>query len=250
MPIDQSRDKDKRPPPASSARRFLSGVLWLGLVATPADRVQGDAVRLMYLHVPMSILAFLAFGVTALGSLVYLRKQSEFWDLTAAASAEVGVVFTGLSLATGMLWGRPTWGVFWVWDARGTTTVLLLVLFLGYLAVRRVPAEPRVRSRRAAVVGLLAFIDVPIVHFSVDWWRTLHQGPTVTRLDPQIDGLMLFTLMFSIATFALVYLWLLTHRFRLGYLQDRIDARAFDLALAERQAEAQPPPLASTGSPP
>ena len=109
--------------------------------------------------------------------------------------------------------------------------------------------EKALLTTLASLVGLLAFIDVPIVHFSVDWWRTLHQGPTVTRLDPQIDGLMLFTLMFSIATFALVYLWLLTHRFRLGYLQDQIDARAFDLALAERQAEAQPPPLASTGSP-
>ena len=142
--------------------------------------------------------AYLAFGVTALGSVMYLwkRTRSLTWDRVAGASAEIGVVFTAVGLVTGMIWGHPTWGVYWTWDARLTTTSLLFVLYLGYLALRRMPAEPHVRAKRAAILGIIAFIDVPIVHHSVEWWRTLHQDATVLRrdLDVQIDGIMLFTL--------------------------------------------------------
>lgn len=216
----------------------IAALLAFGLVWSAPDVVQRDAVRIMYVHVPVSIVAFLAFGVTALGSALYLWKKSRFWDLTAGASAEVGVVFTSLTLLTGMLWGRPTWGVYWVWDARLTTTALLLVLFLGYLAVRRIPSEPDVRAKRAAIAGLIAFVDVPIVHYSTVWWRTLHQGPTITRLDPQIDGLMLFSLMLGMVVMLLVYLWLLVHRFRLAYLESQVEDLGLDVALAERRAEA------------
>ena len=220
----------------------VAGLLFLGLVASPADEVQGDSVRLMYVHVPVALIAFLAFFVTALGSVLYLWKRSQFWDLAAGASAEIGVVFTALTLATGMIWGRPTWGVYWVWDARLTTTALLLVLFLGYLAVRRLPADPEVRSKRAAIAGLIAFIDVPIVHYSVEWWRTLHQGPTISRLDPQIDGLMLFTLVFGMVVMLLVYLWLMVHRFRVEYLVEQVEEHGLEQALAERRAEADREP--------
>ena len=219
----------------------LAGVVALALFAlvfSPADAVQGDSVRLMYVHVPTAILAFAAFGVTALGSALYLWRRSQFWDLVAASSAEVGVVFCGLTLVVGMLWGRPTWGVYWVWDARLTTTAVLFVLYLGYLAVRRLPTDADVRAKWAAIAGLIAFIDVPIVHFSVDWWRTLHQGPTISRLDPQIDGLMLFTLVLGLVVFALVYLWLMVHRFRVAFLEDTLDRRALEGALAARRAEA------------
>jgi heme exporter protein C len=125
-----------------------------------------------------------------------------------------------------------------VWDARLTTTALLLVLFLGYLAVRRIPSDPDVRAKRAAIAGLIAFVDVPIVHYSTVWWRTLHQGPTITRLDPQIDGLMLFSLMLGMVVFLLVYLWLLVHRFRVAYLESQVEDQGLDVALAERRAEA------------
>ncbi|MDZ7732300.1 MAG: cytochrome c biogenesis protein CcsA [Acidimicrobiia bacterium] len=153
----------------------------------------------------------------------------------------MGVVFTSLALVTGMLWGRPTWGVFWVWDARLTSTALLLLLFLGYLAVRRLPADPHIRSRRAAVVALIAIIDVPIVHYSVDWWRSVHQPATISRLDPTIDGLMLFTLMTGIAVFLLFYLWMLVHRFRLEYLREQVAEHGLEHAIAERRAEAVTP---------
>ncbi|MCB1013685.1 MAG: cytochrome c biogenesis protein CcsA [Acidimicrobiales bacterium] len=221
----------------------LVGVVFLllfGLVWSAPDVVQGDSVRIMYVHVPVAIVAFLAFFVTALGSGLYLWRKSQFWDLVAGASAEIGVVFTALCLVTGMLWGRPTWGVYWVWDARLTTTALLLVLFLGYLAVRRLPADPDVRAKRAAIAGLIAFVDVPIVHYSTVWWRTLHQGPTITRLDPTIDGLMLFSLMLGMVVFLGIYLWLLVHRFRVAYLESQLEDRGLDVALAERRAEAGP----------
>ncbi|HYF46725.1 MAG TPA: hypothetical protein VD926_10985, partial [Acidimicrobiales bacterium] len=111
---------------------------------------------------------------------------------------------------------------------------LLFVLFLGYLAVRRLPADPDVRSKRAAIAGLIAFVDVPIVHYSVEWWRTLHQGPTITRLDPQIDGLMLFSLMLGMVVFLLIYLWLMVHRFRVAYLEEQVDQQWLDRAIEER----------------
>lgn len=233
----------------SRGSRLLGAATAVGLVAlalfalvfSPADAVQGDSVRLMYVHVPTAIVALAAFGVTALGSAVYLWKRSQWWDLVAASSAEIGVVFTALALLTGMLWGRPTWGVYWTWDARLTSTALLLLLFLGYLALRRLPAEPDVRAKRAAFAGLLAFVDVPIVHFSVEWWRSLHQGPTITRLDPQIDGLMLFTLMLGMAVFTALYVWLLVHRFRVSYLEEQLEARGLELAIAQRRAEAVAP---------
>jgi heme exporter protein C len=195
----------------------------------------------MYLHVPSAILAYVAFGVTVLSSVLWLwrRTRARAWDLLAGASAEIGVLFTALCLATGMLWGRPTWGVYWTWDARLTTTALLLVLFLGYLALRRIPAEPDVRARRSAIVALIAAVDIPIVHYSVDWWRTLHQGETISTLDPKIDDLMLFTLSLSIVAFGLVYVWLVTHRYRVAQLEEMLEERVLDLAIEERRAEAE-----------
>src|SRR3989442_8829149 len=126
-----------------------------------------------------------AFGFTALASLLYVwrRTSDRRWDLLAGVSAEVGVVFAALTLVTGSIWGRVTWGVWWTWDARLTTTALLLALFLGYLALRRVPSSVEVRSKRSAVAALIAAVDVPIVHMSVEWWRTLHQGRTLLRPD-------------------------------------------------------------------
>lgn len=221
----------------------MGALLLFGLVLSPDDVVQEESVRLMYVHVPGAIVGFLAFFVTALGSGVYLWKRSEVWDLIAGASAEVGVVFLSLSLVAGALWGKETWGTYWVWDARGTTSALLIVLFLGYLAVRRIPAAPEVRSKRAAVAGLVAFVDVPIVHFSVEWWRTVHQGPTISRLDPQIDGLMLFSLFVGCVAFLLAYWWLMLHRFRVAWLQERVDRRSLDDALVERRAEAGSAPV-------
>jgi heme exporter protein C len=183
---------------APVARRVVGGLavtalvalVVVGLFVAPPDAFQGDAQRLMYLHVPAAWLAYLAFGVTAVCSALYLwgRTRSLVWDRIAGASAELGVVFTGLTLLLGSLWGRPIWGVWWAWDARLVTTAVLFFLYLGYLALRRIPAALDVRAKRCGVAALIAFVDVPIVHFSVTWWRTLHQEATVFEvLDEDRD---------------------------------------------------------------
>jgi heme exporter protein C len=170
---------------------------------------------------------------------LWKRTRSLTWDRVAGASAEIGVVFTAVGLVTGMIWGHLSWGVYWTWDARLTTTSLLFVLFLGYLALRRMPAEPHVRAKRAAILGIIAFIDVPIVHQSVEWWRTLHQDATVLRrdLDVQVDGIMLFTLFLGFIVFTSIYAWLLLHRHRVAVMEDALDEHGLELAIEERHAE-------------
>jgi heme exporter protein C len=215
----------------------LGVVLVLGLVVTPPDAVQGEAARLIYLHVPVAISMNIGFGLTALGSAMWLWKKSRWWDTVAVAGAEVGVVYTALTLLTGMIWGRPTWGVYWTWDARLTSFSLLFLMYLGYLVVRRLPADVEVRNRRSAFVALLAFCDVPVVYFSVTWWRSLHQAATLS-LNTTISGSMLFTLSVSIFVFFAIFLWLLVHRFRVAWLADEVEASGLDAAITERRAEA------------
>lgn len=216
--------------------------VWLGLWVTPPDRTQGDLVRLVYLHPGVAWVAlYLAFGLAAGASLLYLwpRTRSLFWDRLAAASVEVGAVFNVCTLLSGSIWGKPTWGVWWAWDARLTSTAVLLVLFLGYLALRRVPAEPEVRARRSAFAALFAVVDVPIVHFSVVWWKTLHQGATVlnANLSPTIHGSMAWTLLLGFVALTLAFVWMLLVRYRIGALEDYLGSGELDLALLERQSE-------------
>lgn len=217
----------------------------LGLWVAPPDAIQGDAQRLMYVHVPVVLVAYLAFGVTTLSSILFLWKRTRHaqWDRLAVSSAEIGVVFTALTLVLGSLWGRPVWGVWWTWDARLVTTAVLLFLYLGYLALRRTIADPGVRARRSAFAALIAFVDVPVVHFSVEWWRSLHQESTLLpdgRLDPQIEGDMLIALLWGFAALLITYAFLVVQRYRLAALEEGFEDRAFDAAIAERRAEAEP----------
>ena len=216
----------------------LGALVVVGLWVAPPDAVQGDAQRLMYIHVPAAWLAYLAFGVTALGSALYLwpRTRSVVWDRVAGASAEIGVVFTGLTLLLGSLWGRPVWGVWWAWDARLVTTAVLFFLYLGYLALRRIPAALDVRAKRCAIAALIAFVDVPIVHFSVTWWRTLHQQATVFNpdLDAKIHGTMALALWLGVLAFTLLYVYLLDLRYHLEVLDEDRDERELVAAIADR----------------
>jgi heme exporter protein C len=216
--------------------------VWLGLWVTPPDVVQGNLARLLYIHPPLATVAlYWAGGVAAAGSLLYLwpRTRSLFWDRLAASAVEVGAVFSALTLVSGSLWGRPVWGVWWTWDARLTSTALLLLLELGYLALRRVPSDPTVRAKRSAVAALLVAVDVPIVHFSVDWWQTLHQGGTI--LDPgfalHVHGSMLWTLLLGFIAFSLIFVWLLAVRYRVEVLQDEVGNQELEVSLAQRWSE-------------
>jgi heme exporter protein C len=224
----------------------LAATVWLGLWVTPPDKTQGQLVRLVYIHPPIAWVAlYLAFGTAALGSVLWLwpRTRSRFWDRLAASAMEVGVVFTALTLVTGAIWGRPTWGVWWAWDARLTSTALLLVLQLGYLALRRVPGDADARARRCAVGAVIAGVDVPIVHFSVDWWKTLHQGATVLNPDltPTIHGIMAWTLLLGFVALTLVFVWMLMVRYRIQVLSEVLEGAELEMALHERWAEGAPP---------
>ena len=235
-----------------------AATLVMGLWVTPADEVQSDAVRLLYLHVPTAWIAmYLAFGVTSLASVLYLvpRTRSRFWDVIAGSAAEIGVLFLALTLALGSIWGRSTWGVWWTWDARLTSTAVLLLLYVGYLAIRRLEGESDAVAKRAAIVAIVSFLQVPIVYKSVEWWRTLHQESSllsrcpgtrsVTCWDPTIHGSMAWTLLLGVVAFTLLFAWLLIHRFRLAWLEDHVRRQSLDDLVALRRAEST---VAAVGS--
>ncbi len=217
----------------------LAATLFLALYVTPPRENQGgEAVRLLYLHVPCAWLAYLAFGVTAVASALWLlpRTRHASWDLLAGASAEVGVLFTALMLVVGSLWGRPTWGTWWEWDARLTSTAILFFLYLGYLALRRTGATADERGTRCAIAALIAAADMPVVHFSVSWWQTLHQEGTVfnDKLDVKVNGSMAVTLLLAVAAFTMLYGYLVLQRFQLAQLEEGREERALQRAIEER----------------
>jgi heme exporter protein C len=213
----------------------------LGLFFTGEDVVQGSTVRLMYIHVPTAWVAYLAFIVTAITSAMYIwgKQHSLTFDRIAGASAEVGVIFMGLCLVTGSLWGRITWGTYWQWDPRLTTTAFLFVTYVGYLAVRDLGGSHHQRAKRSGVIALLAVLEIPLVHFSVVLWRSLHQEASVLQPsgDVTMDGLMLFSLLFGVVVFTLLFTWMVLHRQRVLALADAIDDGGLEAALQERRNE-------------
>lgn len=214
-------------------------LILLGFFGAPEDDEQRDAVRMIFVHVPSAFLTYTAFVVTAVGSVMWLWKRSVWWDIVAHASAEIGVIFCGLTLFTGSVWGRPTWNTYWDWgDVRLVTTLILFLLMIGYLAVRSMGGDEAGTSTRAAVVALIAAVNLPIVNRSVEWWfdRTLHQKSSLT--DGNLEDLTLFTLVVGIVVWALFYLWAMIHRFRVGWLERELRVGDLDLALEQRRAEA------------
>lgn len=172
-------------------RRILPAITILSLgagltlaAAAPPEETQGDLGRLLFVHVPAVIAAYAALATGMAAALFYIIRRSPAADRLSASAMEIGTVFTGLTLLTGMIWGRPSWGVWWDWgDARMTSTAVLFFFCLSYLALRRSITDPARRAVRSSVLALIAFAQVPIVHFSVQWFRTLHQGPTILRPD-------------------------------------------------------------------
>ncbi len=215
---------------------------YLGLVVSPPDVAQGELVRLIYIHPAVATFGYVAFGLCALASAAYLwpRTRSRRWDALAGASAEVGEVFFAVTLITGAIWGRASWGVWWTWDARLTLTALLFALFAGYLALRRSGGDPTARAKRAALTAIGSALIIPVDHYATTWWKTLHQGNTLVRTNPLIHGWQLATMGLSFLAFGLILAWLLIHRYRLELVEDRLETDGFALAIAARRAEADP----------
>jgi len=220
---------------SGAALTILGAAAWTGValalvlalfVAREADPAMGGQLqRIFYFHVPSAWVAYLAFAIVFVSSLAYLRTRARRWDLLAHSAAEIGVVFCSLVLVTGPIWARPVWGTWWQWDARLTATLVLWLTYVGYLLLRALATDPRRVGRLAAVVGIVGFLDVPIVHFSVYWWRTLHpQGPAVA--DPtRSSGLgppELAAFFTALIAFTLLFAWLLAIRVRLGQAEDTV----------------------------
>jgi heme exporter protein C len=214
-------------------KRLLGAVTVVGLVAglvmafaiAPREATQGNVQRIMYLHVPSVWVAYLAFAVVLVASIAYLARRSEGADRLAHASAEVGVLFTGLTIATGSIWGKPTWGTWWTWDARLTTVSILFVMYLGYLLLRGMIDDRERGARFAAVLGIVAAFNIPLVHFSVYWWRTLHQPPSLMKPGPStMPGVIVTALLVNFAAFTLLYVYFVTSRARVLRLEAEAEA--------------------------
>ena len=208
----------------------LTGVMMMAMIvgavlAAPRDVVEGDVQRLMYLHVPSaSAGTYLSFLIAAAASVSFLVSRDIRWDAVARAAATVGVLFTILTLATGAIWGKPIWGVYWTWDARLTSTLVLLLIYTAYLLARSVAGpNDEQAARYAAIFALIGFLDIPLIHFSVDWWRTLHPQRIIFDPRPAVPNEMLLVLLIAFIAITLLMLWLIALRSDAEQLVQRTD---------------------------
>ena len=194
---------------------------YLGLVVAPMERNQGEVYRILYIHVPSAYTGMMAYTLMAVAAGIGFIWRIKLAHAAAVAAAPVGASFTLAALATGAIWGRPTWGTYWEWgDPRLMFELLLLFLFLGYMALRAAYDDRDKADRVSAILAVVGVVNVPIIHFSVEWWNSLHQGPTLTRLDaPAIDTSMLIPLLMTITAFTLVFYGLLLRRLQAGILE-------------------------------
>jgi heme exporter protein C len=204
---------------------LVVGAGW-GLAVAPADYQQGDSYRIMFIHVPAAWLSMLTYMVLASGAFVFLVWRIKLADMLAKCCAPLGAAFTALTLVTGSLWGKPMWGTWWAWDARLTSELVLLFLYLGLIALRGAIDEPQRAGRATALLALVGVVNIPIIHFSVDWWNTLHQPASLTRMDgPAIHPAMLTPLLLMIAGFTVYFAAVLLQRLRCEILERERDAR-------------------------
>jgi heme exporter protein C len=197
---------------------FVIG-LYLGLYRAPLDYQQGDAFRIMYVHVPAAFLSLLIYSIMGLNAVLFLVWRLKLCDMIAHHSAAIGANYTLIALITGALWGKPMWGTWWVWDARLSSEFILLLLYLGYQALRRAIPDPLRAAKASALLAMIGWIDVPIIHFSVQWWATLHQGPSISAWSkPSIAPVMLYPLIIMILAFFLFYASLLLVKIRSNIL--------------------------------
>jgi heme exporter protein C len=196
---------------------LLAGIYVRALAFTPTELMQGPAQKIFYLHVPSAWSAMLSMGLVGVASILFLFLKDERYDRFAAASAEVGTVFSLVMLTTGPLWAKPIWGTWWTWDARLTLTLMMFFLFIGYQLLRSAVSEPGLRARYAAVVGICGLVLLPFIHLSVYLFRTLHPRPIVLKPSaPSLPPVMLVTLLLSFGVFTLLYVGFVTQRYAIG----------------------------------
>ncbi|HEY0808932.1 MAG TPA: cytochrome c biogenesis protein CcsA [Longimicrobiales bacterium] len=200
----------------------------VAVINSPADRDMGHLQKIMYVHVPSAWLAFAAFGVVLVASLLYIWKRDLKFDLFAASAAEIGTLFTALTIAQGSIWGRPTWGVWWTWDPRLTTTAILLLIFIGYVALRSFTDDEDRRARWSAAVGILGAINVPIVYFSVKWWRTIHQVQSSTE---SVSSIYLIGFFMNLIAFTFLLVFFLFYRYHIATRERQVEQRFETAAL-------------------
>jgi len=224
--LEQVTEEDARQLTKSAGRKFLgiatliafTVLLYMALVFAPEDAAQGPAQRIFYIHVPSAWLGFLGFFVVFVASIAFLATKKRRYDDIASSSAEVGMIFTTGVLITGPLWGRPVWGVYWTWDPRLTSFLMLWLIYASYLVLRGYVPEPARRATYSAVLGIVGFLDVPIVYLSTRWWRSEH--PTQFVLEGgDLPKAMLVTLMVGLSVFTVLFLYLLTVRIRVARLR-------------------------------
>ena len=195
-------------------------------IYVPTEKTEGAVQRIMYFHIPSAWIAFFAFFVVFLCSILFLWKKDREWDIYAHASAEIGIIFCSLVLITGPIWAKPIWGRWWVWDPRLTLTLVLWLIYVAYLMLRVQSEGGSTRAKYAAVLGIVGFLDIPLIHFSVLWWRSFHPQPKIVTPEgfgAGMDTSMLVTLMISLAAFTLLYFLLMSLRVRLERMKDEID---------------------------
>lgn len=199
---------------------------YMALFVVPPERLQGDTVRIMYVHVPAAWVSMSTYGLMALASLVALVNRHPLADIAARQAAPLGALFTALALITGSLWGKPTWGTYWVWDARLTSFLLLLFLYLGYIALWNAIEDEFRAARAAAVLAIVGAVNLPIIVFSVEWWNTLHQGESILRRGgPSIAPIFLWPLFIMAAGYTLLFLTLWILRIRTAILARAVRTR-------------------------
>ena len=212
---------------------FVVG-LPIALVTSPPDYQQGDTVRIMYIHVPSVWLALMAYTVVASGSAAFLIWRHPMANLVARASAPIGAVFTALGLLSGMLWGEPMWGTFWVWDARLTSFLILFFIYLGYIALAEAFEDPERGDKAAAILALVGTVNIPIIHYSVEWWNTLHQPSIISRSGISVSGEILLPLFLMLGAFTAYFFTVLILRVRGELLNAKIrNARVSHVAVSQ-----------------
>ncbi|MEN8204963.1 MAG: heme ABC transporter permease [Pseudomonadota bacterium] len=198
---------------------FLAG-LYYGLYKAPPDYQQGDSYRIMFIHVPAAWMSMFIYVVMAAAGAIGLIWHIKLAEVMAISSAGVGASFTFLALVTGSIWGKPMWGTWWVWDARLTSELILLFLYLGVIALYNAIDDKRTAARAVAILALVGVVNIPIIHYSVEWWNTLHQGPTVTKFDkPSIHLSMLIPLLLMAFAFKFYYAFVVLMRARCEVLE-------------------------------